>query len=77
MAPLVIFRDARLITKSDTVDLPAGVLGFSVGVAGNIRVTTIAGTDIVIPVIAGVVYYLQITRIWSTNTTATGLVVYW
>jgi hypothetical protein len=75
--PLVIFRDARLIAKSDSDDLPPGCLGFSVGVAGNIRVTTIAGTDIVIPIAVGTVIYLQITRIWSTNTTATGLVAYY
>ena len=64
--------DAYLITAADT-DLATPIRGLYVGTTGNVRVTTLAGTDLVIPnVPGGFIIPLEIKRVWSTNTTASG-----
>lgn len=72
----ISYDDAQSITVSDTANDPnGGQTGFAalwVGAAGNVKVRTSAGTDIVfIGVPAGSYLYVRCVRVWSTGTTVT------
>lgn len=63
------------ITTSDTDDVVNMLRGFMVTGGGDVQVTGYDGSTAVIPgCIPGVQYWALITRVWSTNTTATGIV---
>lgn len=66
--------DAATVAKSDTA--PCNGVGFMVDVAGDVAVTTEKGTVLTLKCLAGVQYALRISKIMSTNTTATGLTVF-
>jgi hypothetical protein len=62
-------------TLSDTTNLRNPSVVFVGGVAGNVKVTTANGDEIVFGnVQAGAILPVQVVRVWSTGTTATGLV---
>lgn len=64
---------AATFTNSDTVDLPQ-VSVIYVGGAGNVKVTTAQGDEVVFTgLLAGQVIPVQVKRVWSTDTTATAL----
>lgn len=64
--------DAALVTASDTATFAPSVI--YVGGAGNVRITTAQGTDIVFTGLnAGTVLPVQAIKVWATNTTATAL----
>lgn len=66
------FEDGALVTPSDTADLATPARSLWVGGAGNVRVTTLRGTDLLISgVAAGTVLPFRVKRVWATNTTAT------
>jgi len=66
--------DAVAIVPSDTVNLTTAAVIY-VGVGGNVKVTTAQGTAITFTgVVAGSVIPIQVTRVWSTGTTATNMV---
>lgn len=61
--------------KSDAEELPEVTRGIMCRVAGNIKVVMRDSADpVIIPVLAGVEYKLRVRKIFSTLTTATGLV---
>lgn len=68
-------QDAFLVTPADS-DFASGAVAVAllIGTGGNVRVTTVNGTDIVIPVTSGFLLPLSVTRVWSTNTTASNIV---
>lgn len=78
---------AALVTPSNTVDIPyVGGDGTTpswpcvlyIGGAGNIRVQTAGGDDVVFTgVLAGTFLPVQVTRVFATNTTATNIVALW
>jgi hypothetical protein len=78
---------AVAVTKSDTVNIvsPSGAEGVSTepcvlysGSGGTIRVLTAGGDDVtLVSVPAGVVLPLQIVRVFSATTSATGMVALW
>ena len=78
---------AAVVTPSDTVNIPSvsaqngsGNNGcvLYVGGAGNLRVLTIGGDDVLFSNIqAGSFLPVQVQRVYSTNTTATGIVALW
>lgn len=46
-----------------------------VGVAGDVKVTFIDGTSVVLPALnPGTIYAVNITKIWKVGTTATSIV---
>lgn len=63
------------VTPSDATNDPAGPFaGFFVGGAGAVKVHTVRGRDVVLTgCLAGTVYEVAITRVWSTGTTATNV----
>jgi hypothetical protein len=71
-------RDVIPVTPNDGADLPGGVaICLRVtGNAGDIKVTTVAGTDRTIAVAAGADLQVGIVRVWATGTTATGIVAF-
>lgn len=70
------FVNGFAVTPHDTNPLAGGsVAGFYVGVTGDVKVTMIDGTTPTWPALAaGVPHPIQCTHIWSTGTTATGIV---
>lgn len=71
------YRHAAAVTPSDTVNLVRTSQALCIGVAGNIVVDTAGGEkQILIPVPAGILE-LGITRLYATNTTATGFALLW
>lgn len=73
------------VVKSDTVNIPSvngaenpGPCVLYTGSGGIIRVLTAGGDDITLnSVPAGVVLPIQVIRVFSTTTTATGIVALW
>ncbi len=69
-----------LVSPSDSADLSYVTRGVSMAAAGDLKVTMVGGETVVIPsgaLAAGVIHPLRVTRIFSTLTTATGIVAYW
>lgn len=66
------------VTKDDANDLAYVTRGLYVGTSGDVKVTTKGGQTLIIPSLAaGVFHPLRVTRVWSTSTTATGIVAAW
>ena len=81
---------AAAVTPSDTVNIPypgdntasqnesAWPCVLYVGGAGNLRVLTAGGNDVVLSGLsAGTFIPIQVVRVYSTNTTATDIVALW
>lgn len=69
-----------LVTPNDGADLTRATKGFSFAVAGTVKVTTAQGDTVVITsgsLAAGIIHPLAVKRIWSTSTTATGIVAFY
>ncbi len=68
-------RDAVAITPDNAADLARACRGILVGVAGNVKITTLDGTDVVLPSLAaGVCHPIAAKRIFATGTTASSIV---
>ncbi len=69
-------KRAISITPSDTDDLAFPITALYAEVGGDVRVMTVGGDDVIIPGIGTGVQLagLMITRVFATDTTATGLV---
>ena len=68
--------DILVVTASDTVDLASPSRAIRATAAGNIQMTTAAGNLRVCAFLAGETRAIRATRIWATNTNATGIEVY-
>lgn len=67
--------DAATITPSDTGLLTGPPRALYVGVGGDVRVRTRAGTDVTFfNVPTGSILPIEFTRVWTTGTTASQLV---
>lgn len=62
------------VIPSDTEDLPEASRGINVAVSGNVRITTVSGSTSIVHVAAGIAFPIRARRIWSTGTTASGIV---
>ena len=63
------------VTPNDGVDLTNPARAIYVAVTGALKVTLLTGDVIVLPVVnAGAIYPIKVARVWSTGTTATGIV---
>lgn len=73
--PTVPARRAYAITPDDDADVARVTRGVICGGAGNLNCILADDTSaVVIPVLAGIVYPLQVKRVLSTSTTATSIV---
>lgn len=63
-----------LITPSDTDNLQYVTRAIRVGTAGDLAVLTVAGQVVTIPdCLSGEVLPIQVQKVYSTNTTASGI----
>lgn len=65
-------RNIAAVTPDDATDLPNEAKAIEVQTAGNIKLTTVGGTTITKYFWVGY-HSLEVKRIWSTNTTASGI----
>ena len=66
--------DAAAVTPSDTNNLATPSVIW-VGTAGNVKVTTAQGSDVVFTAVpGGTVLPVQVIRVWATGTAATNIV---
>jgi hypothetical protein len=66
--------DAAAVTPSDTVNFTEPSVVW-IGVAGNVKVTTAQGSDVVFTSVpGGTVLPVQVLRVWATGTVATNIV---
>ncbi len=64
-----------LVTPSDTVDIPGGLSSMIyISVAGTLQVTDQSGAIVSLPSMIAGWHPIRARRVWSTNTTATGIV---
>lgn len=69
-------RGAFVPILSDTIDLQKVGLGLYVGVAGDVKVRGIDGSDYtMVGLVAGVWHPCEIVRVFSTGTAATSILV--
>lgn len=67
-----------IVTPNDSVDLEYASRAIWLGVEGAIKVTTLGGQTVTTPTLAaGFPHPIRATRIWATDTTATGIMVGW
>lgn len=77
MATLGEIRHARAVTPNDTQGIGSPTTYLSLGAAGTVTVDMYGGeVGIVITLPAGL-YPLCVTKVYSTGTTATGIVAHW
>jgi hypothetical protein len=68
-----ITLDAQAVTPSDSTDV--SFFGFYVGITGDVAVTTAKGTVVTFTAVpAGQIIPVAVSKIMSTNTTATDIV---
>jgi hypothetical protein len=66
------------VTPSDTADLAFATRAIYVGTAGNLKARMLDGTEVTLSnVQAGCQYAMRVDRIFSTGTTASGIVAFW
>jgi hypothetical protein len=66
------------VTPNDSVDLARQTRGVYVGVAGDLKVTMVAGDVLTfVGLAAGLIHPIQVTRVWATGTTATSILALW
>lgn len=62
------------VSPSDSIDLPNTSRALNVATTGTVRVTTVGGDIVTITMAAGVPFPVRCRRVWSTGTSATGIV---
>lgn len=70
-------RDAVVVTVSDTTDDPNGPFySLYIGVAGGaIKLTTLAGNDVLFTAVPLGILKVGCTKVWSTGTTTTAALI--
>lgn len=64
--------DAKPVTTADSDMVLQPAIALYIGGAGNVRVTTVAGTDVLFSAVpVGTILPIKVKRVWATNTTAT------
>lgn len=64
------------VTPDDATDLIGSPRAIYVGGAGSLKVTLLGGSVVILAAVnEGVIYPIRVKRVWSTGTTATGLIV--
>ncbi len=68
---------AAAVTPSDSTDLAEDARFLYVGVAGHVKVTTAGGSTVTFSNVPVGFFPVRVTRVWSTGTTATGILSCW
>ena len=67
-------RNALEVTPDDAADLAVPCRALNVAEQGFVRVTTLGGDTVRLFVNAGGLIPVRVSRVWATDTTATGIV---
>ncbi|WP_247742938.1 hypothetical protein [Shimia sp. R9_1] len=70
-APAVSLQE---ITPNDSADLSKTTRALNVASSGTVRLTTADGSVATLFVAAGITFPVRATRVWTTGTTATGII---
>lgn len=62
------------VTPHDTNELTYITRGILVAVAGTVKITSVAGDEVTVTLAAGIIHPIRAKIIWSTGTSATGIV---
>lgn len=62
------------VTPSDSADLNPPCVALAITTAGNVKVTAVDGGTETFAVTAGQILPVAVSRVWSTGTTATGII---
>ena len=63
---------------SDTIDMPFDARGIYLGVAGDVKLITPAGSILLLKnLVAGVIHPIETRRVFNSGTTATNIVLLW
>lgn len=65
--------DAAAVTKSDTTVYEPPIRALMVGTQGDVKVKMVSGNDVTLTAASGLLP-LQVTMVYSTGTTASGIV---
>lgn len=65
-----------LVTPNDSADLAKPARTLFVGGHGTVKITTVLGDTFIHPAIDGYLY-MEVTRVWAADTTATDIVAYY
>lgn len=65
------------VTPNDGADLAKDTRAINVAGSGTVKVTTTKGQTVTLYIAAGIAFPVRVSRIWSTDTTATGIVAMW
>jgi hypothetical protein len=68
-----LYKGAVAITPDNGNDLARTVDAISVSGAGNVRLVTINGDDVIYPMAAGQLLPVGVKKVFVTSTTATGI----
>jgi hypothetical protein len=68
---------AIVVTPNDRADLPAATTTVYIGGAGDLRVTMLGGEGLIFRGLPVGWHAIRVTRIFSTNTTATNIIAAW
>jgi len=71
------YSHAVSVTPNDSTDLTVPAWAFIPATSGTVKITTYWGDTVTVTVVAGYTYNIRTKRIWSTGTTATGIVALW
>lgn len=69
--------NAAPVTPSDSTDLNPWPYALVIGVAGNLQVTTRAGSTVTLVNVPAGILPLRVRRVWSTGTTALNISALW
>lgn len=61
------------VTPDDNNDLANVSRALNVAASGNVQVTTVGGQTATVYIAAGIAFPIRATRVWASNTTATGI----
>ena len=68
-------RNVASVTPNDSVDLTKSSRALYVGVAGDIKITTVQGDTVTfVGVLSGTILPIRVQRVFATGTTATSII---
>jgi hypothetical protein len=75
----ISYQGGTSVTQSDTTADPNGPFAAieATSASGSVKITTVDGSVMTVYLAQGLIKPIEVTRVWSTGTTATGIVGYY
>ena len=68
---------AAVVIPSDGTPLQSPARSLYIGVAGNVRVLTVGGSDVILNNVPVGILPIQVSKVFNSNTTASSIVAMW